>query len=1115
MYKSGQAGIKKASVTITFDNKEKTLSPIGYESYEEITVTRQVVIDGKNKYLINGTNVANKKVQDMFCSVQLNVNNPHFLIMQGRITKVLNMKPLEILSMVEEAAGTRMYEEKKEIAMKTIEKKNNRLKEINAILAEEIGPKLVKLKEERAQFVEFQRVERELEHCRKIVIAFKYVSTLATSKKAEADVTAVNEEIQKKKKTISDGINEIKCIENEVEEIVKRIESDKGTELEMLEQQLKAAEKQNNKLSAEANSNSESIKAEKNIIQQLETNITEDKQALEKKKTEILNVGDGFQKLQDMVKQDSAAVILAQEKLQKISAGLLECDDGENATLEQQLISAKQRMCQAKTEIKQCEMALAHKTNLLKNKQIEVNHTDNDYQRDSRDLVDKEKEYDWLKGQLKNIDYCDGTLQTLEQQRRQLIIQIKNLQDKVESFMMRHHQLRFDYQNPHPNFDRQTVKGLVCTLFKLKDKRTAYALDMAAGGKLYNVVVDTEKTSKALLAGGQLQQRVTIIPLNKITGRAIDDKTLSFAQNLVGKENVQAALSLIDFQDELKPAMTWIFGQTLVCKDMDIAKTVAFHEKVHKRCVTLEGDTCDPSGTLTGGAQSKSGSILLMMDEFKVLQEELNIKEQELNQVNRKIENITKTAEKFNALKQNLELKNHEVMMIKQRLEQTTHHKIRIEITELQNDIHELKTKMLTAKCTESESAERAKQLEEQLKDSGNIREKQLKDAENQLKMAERKAANSQKEWQKYEHSAETLKLEIQELQKVIESGEQQQSKAQTKYSLLEEESRVFSEELNTVNASIAQLQEQIRIQKNTINQQNKQVQKLLTKKDDILKESRDFELDIKKLNHQINSIESSASECKQKIKDLLRKNQWISQDEAYFGEAGGIYDFKQNDPTVLAQKLHQLESHRDKLSKNVNKRAINLLSKEEERFNETVKKRKIVENDKKKILDAVNRLEEKKKETLLHAWEQVNRDFGSIFSSLLPGANAKLEPISSQNVLDGLEVKVGFSGVWKESLGELSGGQRSLVALSLILAMLLFKPAPLYILDEVDAALDLSHTQNIGTMLKRHFKHSQFIIVSLKDGMFNNANVLFTTKFIDGMSTITRAQKIPSNSNL
>lgn len=119
----------------------------------------------------------------------------------------------------------------------------------------------------------------------------------------------------------------------------------------------------------------------------------------------------------------------------------------------------------------------------------------------------------------------------------------------------------------------------------------------------------------------------------------------------------------------------------------------------------------------------------------------------------------------------------------------------------------------------------------------------------------------------------------------------------------------------------------------------------------------------------------------------------------------------------------------------------------------------------------------------------------------------------------------------------------RSLVALSLILAMLLFKPAPIYILDEVDAALDLSHTQNIGQMLRTHFRHSQvrlkhghvivdgekkpprvttftflslqFVVVSLKDGMFTNANVLYKTKFVDGMSTVTRTALSQSDANV
>lgn len=125
--------------------------------------------------------------------------------------------------------------------------------------------------------------------------------------------------------------------------------------------------------------------------------------------------------------------------------------------------------------------------------------------------------------------------------------------------------------------------------------------------------------------------------------------------------------------------------------------------------------------------------------------------------------------------------------------------------------------------------------------------------------------------------------------------------------------------------------------------------------------------------------------------------------------------------------------------------------------------------------------------------------------------------------------MRVAFSGVWK-NLTELSGGQKSLLALSLILSLLLFKPAPMYILDEIDAALDLSHTENIGQMLRTHFKcvlkacslrnmcsqvlsrFSQFIIVSLKQGMWKNANVVFKTRFVDGTSRVLRC--VPGRSN-
>ena len=100
--------------------------------------------------MINGSTATSTRVSNLFQSVQLNVNNPHFLIMQGRIAKVINMKPVEVLGMIEEAAGTRMFENKKLNCLKTMEKKDTKIVEIDRVMQEDIKPRLEKL---RAQLV--------------------------------------------------------------------------------------------------------------------------------------------------------------------------------------------------------------------------------------------------------------------------------------------------------------------------------------------------------------------------------------------------------------------------------------------------------------------------------------------------------------------------------------------------------------------------------------------------------------------------------------------------------------------------------------------------------------------------------------------------------------------------------------------------------------------------------------------------------------------------------------------------------------------------------------------------------------------------------------------------
>jgi len=157
-------------------------------------------------------------------------------------------------------------------------------------------------------------------------------------------------------------------------------------------------------------------------------------------------------------------------------------------------------------------------------------------------------------------------------------------------------------------------------------------------------------------------------------------------------------------------------------------------------------------------------------------------------------------------------------------------------------------------------------------------------------------------------------------------------------------------------------------------------------------------------------------------------------------------------------------------------------------------------------LKDSITILDSFKEEEIKITFEKVNSNFSEIFRTLLPYADSKLIKVEDDagNIV-GINLGVAFNGMWKQSLSELSGGQKSLLALSFILALLKYKPAPLYILDEIDAALDLSHTQNIGIMIAKYFKDSQFIVVSLKEGFFSNANVIYKVHFEDGRSHVKR----------
>lgn len=200
----------------------------------------QIVVGGRNKYLINGKLAQPSQVQNLFHSVQLNINNPHFLIMQGRITKVLNMKPPEILSMLEEAAGTRMYETKKESALKTLEKKQTKVDEINKLLDQEILPALEKLRKERTQYMQWANGNADLDRLKRFCIAYEYVQAERIRDNAVCEVEQVKARIAEIDDNVGSAQAEIQEMETKISKLTAEKEASMGTEVKSLSERVDA-----------------------------------------------------------------------------------------------------------------------------------------------------------------------------------------------------------------------------------------------------------------------------------------------------------------------------------------------------------------------------------------------------------------------------------------------------------------------------------------------------------------------------------------------------------------------------------------------------------------------------------------------------------------------------------------------------------------------------------------------------------------------------------------------------------------------------------------------------------------------------------------------------------
>lgn len=1029
IYKRGQAGITKASVTLVFDNTDKPHSPIGFEDYATISVTRQIVLGGTSKYLINGHRAQQQTVQNLFQSVQLNINNPNFLIMQGKITKVLNMKSREILGMVEEAAGTRMFEDRREKALRTMNKKQAKVEELEGLLKEEIEPKLDRLRNEKRAFLEFQSTQSDVERLTKLLVAHDHVTS---KQKMEQSAQHLAEQKQRATRLAENAEKlqrEIAVLEEDAKKVraARDDELRKGGNFAALEAAVKAYSEDMVRLDTKVEISRASVKEEHQRLRTVRATVEELEKQLKQKTAAHEELQTRFEQANGELEEQKTRVDQKEELLQTLQTGI-SSNAGSDGGYAGQLSTARDTASKAGTEMEQSKLKISHLESRIKEDEPRAKQAERENRGLLQDLESLRSQAANLQTELEKLGFLPGKEEerAVEKSRREKRIRV--LQSDADGLRRQVAGLDFSYSDPTPDFDRRRVKGLVAQLFQLPETSTeaSTALEICAGGRLYNVVVDSAKTSTLLIDHGKLRRRVTIVPLDKIDSHRAPADRVHKAQKLA-PGMVHLALSLVGYEHEIEKAMEFVFGSTLICADASTAKKVTFDPSVRLKSVTVEGDVYDPSGTLSGGSAAQGSGVLLKLQKLNVITQELEEEQAKLDILEQA---IAKDAQKLSSARQHqqeLDLKMHEIHLAEAQIASNSSSSIIASVMEMKTTITALKKVIADATARKKEAEQDVKRIEKDMKDFSSNKGAKLDQLQSEVEALKKALAKTQ-------GAIKPLQQEVREAGIEAEQSGSDLASAQEELHDAEVTLQGNQEELQRHQSEQAKAQEAHDEAKATLDDERKKLGSFDDEIADLEAASKrksqqisDEKLDAQKLGHAIENFAKLQQAAQTAVSNLEKEHDWILEEQNSFNRPGTPYDWSNTNISEARLNLKSLSERFLAMKKKINPAVMATIDSVEKKETALKNMMRTVIKDKKKIEDTIGSLDEYKKAALEKTWRQVNEDFGLIFNDLLPGNTAKLDPCEGKAISEGLEVKVCLGGVWKSSLTELSGGQRYL----------------------------------------------------------------------------------------
>ncbi|KAK9022109.1 hypothetical protein V6N11_002401 [Hibiscus sabdariffa] len=1062
--------VVSAFVEIIFDNSDNRI-PV---DKEEVRLRRTIGLK-KDEYFLDGKHITKTEVMNLLESAGFSRSNPYYVVQQGKIASLTLMKDSERLDLLKEIGGTRVYEERRRESLKIMQETGNKRKQIIQVV-QYLDERLRELDEEKEELRKYQQLDKQ----RKSLEYTIYDKELQDARRKLEEVEeARSKDLDKMSKDLTkelQGLNKDKeALEIQQAEAIK-----KQTALELDVKDLEE------RMSGNMQAKDDAVKQ----LQMLQKEIQESTEELNRIKPFYDNQLEKEESItKGIMEREKQLSILYQKQgfgksaLFKFIAGAKTSEEifGLNEELERLDGSIERR----KAEIKELESSIAQS-------RFNSQKTERDKLQDERNKLSAE--IDKLKTEVekaeKSLDHA-----TPGDVRRGL--------NSIRKICR--------------EYNIGGVFGPIIELLNC-DEKFFTAVEVTAGNSLFHVVVEKDEISTQIirhlnsLKGG----RVTFIPLNRVKAPHV-----TYPQS----SDVIPLLKKLNFSSKFAPAFAQVFGRTVICRDIDVATRVARTDGLD--CITLEGDQVSKKGGMTGGFYDYRRSKLKFMNIIMQNTMSINKKEEELKGISMELQNILfllQLEQKITAFVTEQQQLDAKRVLDKSLLEQ---HKQDIanankqkqytskalenkrkSLADVQMQIDQLRASMAVKRA--EMGTELIDHLTPEEKDALSRLNPEITNLKEELINCRSERIETESRKAELETNLTTnLKRRKQELEAIISAAEAD---------ALLDEAESKRQELLDAKLLVEDATQQLKRVSGRIDELTKQLRGIKDEKNNLKGLEADYE----------STLQNEAKELEQLLSrrsSLLARQEEFSKKIRELGplSSDAFETYKRKQIKELQKMLHRCNEQLQQFS-HVNKKALDQYVNFTEQREELQKRQAELDAGDEKIKELIAVLDQRKDESIERTFKGVARHFREVFSELVQGGHGHLVMMKKKDgdrAADdddddddgpreadmegrvekyiGVKVKVSFTGQGEtQSMKQLSGGQKTVVALTLIFAIQRCDPAPFYLFDEIDAALDPQYRTAVGNMIRRlaDVANTQFITTTFRPELVKVADQIYVAQY-------------------